>query len=98
MRTWVRSRRQVSGKITLGDEVAIAVEFVCCGQKECLSFLSANPKYGNNTWQYYEDWNAIRQAIGSKKPSRHEGKKAYREAALGPKRKEGDGRIWMVSI
>ena len=28
-----------------------------------------------------------------KKPLRHEGKKAYREAALGPKRKKGDGRI-----
>ena len=35
----------------------------------------------------------MQQAIGSKKPSRHEGKKAYREAALGPKRKKGDGRM-----
>jgi len=29
--------------------------------------------------------NAIRQVIGSKKPLHHEGKKAYRIVALGPK-------------
>ena len=38
MRTWVRSRWQVSDKITLGDEVAIAVEFVCCGKKNTFLF------------------------------------------------------------
>ena len=35
--------------------------------------------------------------LAVKKPSRHEGKKAYREAALGPKRKKGMGEYeWFL--
>ena len=42
-------------------------------------------------------WIAIWQAIGSKKPLPHEGKKAYHVVALDLKWKKGDERMWMVS-
>jgi hypothetical protein len=90
MHTWVRSRWQVSCRDTLRRQCRNSSRVLFVVVKRMIpSILSANPKYGNNTWQYYNGWNPIWQVIGSKKPLCHEGKKAYHIVALGPKRKKG---------